>query len=421
MAHIVIIGAGIGGLPAAYELRKALRREHRITLVSATPDFRFVPSNPWVAVGWRSPAQVSVPLQDSLWKRDIDLVVETVKRLHPEENRIELADTRDIFYDYLVLATGPELAFDEIPGLGPEANSISICTLDHARQAWARYQEFLKDPGPMVVGAAQGASCFGPAYEFAMIVDRDLRKRRLRHRVPISFVTCEPCIGHLGLGGVGDSRGLLEHELRQRDIGWISNARVKGVDADKVVVTEYDAAGAPRDRELPSKLSMLIPAFRGVDAVSGIDGLSNPRGFIVIDKHQRNPRYRNVFAAGVCVAIAPAQVTPVPTGVPKTGYMIESMVTAIVHNIKAELVGGTADAEASWNAICLADMGDHGAIFVALPQLAPRNVTWTRQGRWVHWAKALFEKYFIYKMKRGSSEPVYERLILRLLGIRRAG
>lgn len=420
MAHIVIIGAGIAGLPAAYELRKTLGREHRVTLVSATPDFRFVPSNPWVAVGWRKPSQVSVALQN-LWKRGIDCIVETVVRVHPDENRVQLADTRDVFYDHLVIATGPKLAFDEVPGLGPEAHSVSICTLDHARQAWLRYQEFLKDPGPVVIGAAQGASCFGPAYEFAMIVDADLRKRRLRHKAPLNFVTSEPYIGHLGLDGVGDSKGLLEHELRQRDIGWICNARIKAVDADKVVATECDAAGAPlRDHELPSKYTMLLPAFRGVDAVAGIEGLSNPRGFILIDKHQRNPRYRNIFAAGVCVAIAPPRATPVPTGVPKTGYMIESMVTAIAHNIKAELTGGTADAAGSWNAVCLADMGDHGAVFVALPQLPPRNVTWTGQGRWVHWAKALFEKYFLYKMRRGSSEPVYERLVLRLLGIKRA-
>lgn len=420
MAHIVIIGAGIAGLPAAYELRKALGREHHVTLVSATPDFRFVPSNPWIAVGWRKPSQVSVPLHN-LWKRDIDCIVETVVRVHPDESRVQLADTRDVFYDYLVIATGPKLAFDEVPGLGPEAHSVSICTLDHAQQAWMRYQEFLNDPGPVVIGAAQGASCFGPAYEFAMIVDADLRKRRLRHKAPLSFVTSEPYIGHLGLDGVGDSKGLLEHELRQRDIGWICNARIKGVDADEVVVTECDAAGAPlREHELPSKYTMLLPAFRGIDAVAGIEGLSNPRGFILIDEHQRNPRYRNIFAAGVCVAIAPPRTTPVPTGVPKTGYMIESMVTAIVHNIKAELQGRAAEAKGSWNAVCLADMGDHGAVFVALPQMPPRNVTWTRQGRWVHWAKILFEKYFLYKMRRGSSEPVYERLVLRLLGIKRA-
>ena len=74
---------------------------------------------------------------------------------------------------------------------------------------------------------------------------------------------------------------------------------------------------------------MLLPAFRGAAALRSIDGLVNPRGFVLIDDYQRNPRYHNVYAAGVCVAIPPVEATPVPTGAPKTGYMIESMVAAI--------------------------------------------------------------------------------------------
>ena len=106
-----------------------------------------------------------------------------------------------------------------------------------------------------------------------------------------------------------------------------------------------------------------------------------------------------------------------PTGAPKTGYMIETMVSAIVHNIAAELQGQSADAKATWNAICLADMGDTGAAFVALPQIPPRNVNWFKKGKWVHLAKVAFEKYFMYKMKNGTAEPVYEKHVLKALGI----
>lgn len=420
MAHIAIIGAGIGGLPAAYDLRNALGREHSITVINATDYFQFVPSNPWIAVGWRQPDQITVPLQKPLARRGIDFIAQSVKRVHAAQNRVELGNGSNLDYDYLVITTGPKLAFDEIPGLGPEGYSQSVCTLDHAKRAWAQYQEFVKNPGPIVVGAVQGASCFGPAYEFAMILDADLRKRGIRNKVPMHFVTSEPYVGHMGLGGVGDSKSLLEHELRERHIKWITNAKVQKVDAEKLTVVEHDDNGAEKKtRELPASFSMLIPAFKGVDAVFGIEGLTNPRGFILIDKQQRNPTFRNIFSAGVCVAIPPVEVTPIPTGAPKTGYMIESMISAIVHNIKADIEGGAADAEGTWNAICLADMGDTGAAFVALPQIPPRNVTWAKKGKWVHWAKVMFEKYFLYKMRRGSSEPFYERLMLRLLGIRR--
>jgi sulfide:quinone oxidoreductase len=113
------------------------------------------------------------------------------------------------------------------------------------------------------------------------------------------------------------------------------------------------------------------------------------------------------------------EVTPVPTGAPKTGFMIESMVTAVAQNIQAELEGRPATAEATWNAICLADMGDTGAAFVALPQIPPRNVTWAKVGKWVHVAKIAFEKYFLMKMKSGNTEPIYEKYVLKLLGIMR--
>ena len=154
-------------------------------------------------------------------------------------------------------------------------------------------------------------------------------------------------------------------------------------------------------------------------AVAGVEGLCNPRGFVLADRHQRSPKYPKIFSAGVCVAIPPVETTPVPTGAPKTGFMIESMVTTIVQNIKAELEGRPATAQGTWNAVCLADFGDTGAAFVALPQFPPRNVTWTRMGKWVHLAKIAFEKYFLYKMRHGTSEPVYEKYVLKALGIER--
>ena len=78
-----------------------------------------------------------------------------------------------------------------------------------------------------------------------------------------------------------------------------------------------------------------------------------------------------------------------------------------------------AEAEATWNAVCLADFGDGGVAFVAEPQIPPRNVNWAAQGKWVHYAKIAFEKYFLHKIRRGESEPFYERWFMEGLGIRR--
>ena len=418
MAHIVILGAGLGGIPMAYEMREAARKEDRITVVSNTATYHFVPSNPWVAVNWRKREDIEIPLGPCLAKKNIEFIPVGGKRVHPEKNQLELDDGRILDYDYLVVATGPKLAFEEIEGLGPQGHTQSICHVDHAVEAEKNWQAFCADPGPIVCGAVQAASCFGPAYEYAFIMDTDLRRRKIRDRVPMTFVTSEPYIGHLGLGGVGDSKGMLESLMREHHIKWICNAKVTKVDAGRMFVTEHDEDGKPKkEHELPFKYSMMLPAFKGVDAVFGIEGLANPRGFILIDDYQRNPKYKNVFGVGVCVAIAPPEPTPVPTGVPKTGYMIESMVTATAQNIRAALDGREPEEKATWNAVCLADFGDSGVAFVALPQVPPRNVNWSSKGKWVHLAKIAFEKYFMRKVCKGVSETFYEKAVMKALGI----
>ena len=420
MAHLVVLGAGTGGMPAAYELRETLGKEHRITVINALDHFQFVPSNPWLSVGWRKRDDITFPLAPPLRNKGIDFIAGTVARIDAAGNRLELADGKAVNYDFLIIATGPKLAFEEVPGSGPEGHTQSVCTVDHAEKAYTGYQKLLDDPGHVVIGAMPFASCFGPAYEYAFILDADLRKRKPRKKVPITYVTSEPYIGHLGLGGVGDSKGMLESELRDHDIKWITNAKVTRVEAGKMFVEQYNDQGQKiRDHELSFKLSMMLPAFKGVDCVAAVEGLCNPRGFVIVDEFQRSPKYHNIYSAGVCIAIPPVEVTPVPTGAPKTGYMIESMVSAIVHNIHDVLEGKPLTHKPTWNAICLADMGDTGAAFVALPQLPPRNVAWMKKGKWVHLAKIAFEKYFIRKMKKGTSEPVYEKYILKALGIER--
>jgi len=418
MAKIVVMGAGLGGVACAYEMKKKVGGAHQVTLVGSSPYFEFTPSNPWMMVGWRTAPQTRVELEKPLAAKDIAWVPRMVQAIDAQGSRLTLDDGTGLDYDYLVIATGPKLAFEEVPGLGPKGFTQSVCTHGHALQAWEQYQQFVQAPGPVVVGAAAGASCFGPAYETAMILDTDLRRRKIRDRVPMVFVTPEPYIGHMGLGGVGDSKGLMESEMRQRHITWITNAKITGVEDGVMTVAEHGEDGTvKKEHKLPFRYSMVIPAFKGVDPVAAVPELCNPRGFVLIDEHQRSKKFRNIFSAGVCVAIPPVEVTPVGTGAPKTGYMIESMVSAICENVAADLNGKPATARATWNAICLADFGDTGAAFVALPQIPPRNVTWAKQGKWVHVAKVAFEKYFLRKVKTGSVAPLYEKYVLSTIGI----
>lgn len=421
MARIVVLGAGIGGVPMAYEMREVLGKEHEVVVISDSPTFHFVPSNPWVPPKWRKPEDLKIELAPVMKKKGINFIQKAAVKVDAANNKIDLDDGTSEAYDYLVIATGPRLAFDEVPGLGPHGGyTSSVCHVDHAALAADDWDKFMQDPGPIVVGAVQGASCFGPAYEYLMILETELRKRKIRDQVPMTFVTSEPYIGHLGLGGVGDTKGLLESALRDKTVKWITNAKVDRIEAGMMYVTEVDDDGNEKKKhEVPFKHSMMLPAFTGIDALRncGVEGLINPRGFVLVDKYQRNPTFKNIYSVGVCVALPPVEKTPVPTGTPKTGYMIESMVTATAHNIRDELAGKEPSDIPSLSALCLADLGDTGVAFLAVPQIPPRNTTWANHGKWVHLAKIGFEKYFMRKVRKGISEPFYERMMLKLMGV----
>jgi len=127
---------------------------------------------------------ISFPIEPALNNKKINFIAQTATKIEPDKNRLVLANGESVDYDYLLIATGPQLAFNEVPGAGPiEGFSHSICTLDHGDQ------QLLDNPGPVVVGALQGASCFGPAYEYAMIVETALREVKRRDKVPMTFVT----------------------------------------------------------------------------------------------------------------------------------------------------------------------------------------------------------------------------------------
>ena len=287
----IIIGAGLGGMSAAYELKAELGKQHDVILVNDKPDFEFNPSNPWIAVRWRERKDISLPIEPHVKKKGIRFIHAALTGLQPLEQQIRLSDGQHLHYDFLVLCTGPALAFEEVQGAGPTAGgTASVCTLSHAEECLHSVNGLLDEPGPVIVGAMPGASCFGPAYEYAFILDRHLRDKKVRKDVPMTFVTSEPYIGHLGLNGVGDSKGMLESELRMRDMQWICNARTVAARDGVMTVEELDEDGnVKRTHNLPYKHAMMLPAFAGISPLRSLEGLVNPRGFVIVDEHQRNP------------------------------------------------------------------------------------------------------------------------------------
>lgn len=407
--HVVILGGGVGGIATAYNLRR-MDSSLKITIVSGRPYFGFTPAYPHLALGWRKFEDITIPLANLLPKFNIDYVPENGESIDPDNNKIRTTSGKEIEYDYLVIATGPKLVFG---AEGQEQYSTSVCTAEHALELRKKLEEFYADPGPVVVGAIPGVSCFGPAYEFAFMLHHELKKRGLRHKVPITYITSEPYVGHLGLGGVGPSRRLMEDLFAERSINWIANVKITKVEPDKVIYEDLEG----KQYEVPCKLSMLMAKFMGPEVVASAgDKVANPANkMVIVNRCFQNPTYKNIYGVGVVTAIPPVEQTPIPTGAPKTGMMIEQMALAVAKNIVNDIRNSADRYAPELSAICVADMGGDAAGFFAHPVLPPRTTVKYKQAVWMHWLKSAFEKYFMWKVKNGNIAPFFEEKALELL------
>jgi sulfide:quinone oxidoreductase len=393
--RIVILGASFGGLTVAHELRRLLPASKlEITVVARDDKFVFIPSLPWVALGQRTLDQISFPLGRVLKSRRIGFVHGTASRIDPEGQRVHVGETI-LEYDFLVIATGHRSANEAVPGLGPfdgpGHSLMSPPETIEAREAWSR---FLDAPGPVVVGCAAGASCLGPAYEFAFEIDHALKRRKMRHRVPITFVTPEPFLGHFGVGGMGRARQFLEGEFEHRDIKYHTSVAVS-----RIADSSVDLADG---KILESRYSLIIPPLAGVRAISESPGLGNPKGFVPVDEGYQHRQFKNVYAVGVAVAFPPVEETPVPVNFPKTGHMTVQMAKAAARNIVSDLQGGDRQTRPPF-VHCIMDMGDTAARMQADPVRPPRNRVGMSVGRRWLWVKRAYEPYFLWKMRTGRT------------------
>ncbi len=394
MSRIVVLGGSFGGLTAAFELKRMLGKKADVTVVSDDDRFVFLPSLPWLIMGWRKPQDITLKVSEILKPKGIDFIHDAAKQIDTDASKVITAKGKELSYDFLVVSTGPFLSFDEIPGLGPDKGHTDCTfTLDHALKTGESWKKVLESPGPVVVGSSQMVSCFGPSYELAFEMDQELRRRKMRHKVPIIYLTSEPYLGHMGVGGMGDSKTFFEHEFAEKDIKPVLNQAIQEVAPGEIRLKDGS--------KIPYKLAMIAPPFKGVPAVMP---LGNPRGFIPVDKNYRHTKHKNIFAIGVAIAIAPPEVTPVPTGVPKTGFMTVNMAKTAAATIAADITGTTAQPGDEIGVICLMDMGNTAAFMKAYPVLPPRQSSYMKKTVLAKFLKVRFEKYFLWKMKHGLSQ-----------------
>jgi len=393
--RIVIIGGSFGGVNTAYRLRRELGEGAKITVISAEPHFTFIPSLPWVTMGWREPDRLRVPLGPALARRHVDFIADTAVEIDPTAGSVRTRKGSEVPYDRLMLATGADLDWTNVPGSDPADGAVHTCfTIPQAVAARDAVRDFLaRDSGRAVIGANPGASCSGPAYELVMMLETELRRRKKRHRFDLQFVTPEPFLGHFGVNGIGDIMRMMESEFRTRHLSWTTNAAISAVEPGKATLADGG--------ELEFDLALLIPAFLGAKVVRSTDGLGNPKGFIPTEQDLRSKTYPEIYAAGVSVAMSPPVPTEVPVGVPKTGHMSEEMGIRAAANIANDLRGKEGRKDGlTLPANCIADAGDTAFYIKADPFLPPRNSHTLRKGRWAHYMKIAFERYYLEKIRR---------------------
>lgn len=393
--RIVILGASFAGLTAALELKERLHDEHEIVVISRTDEFVFLPSLIWVPFGLRERQDISFPLAPVFEKRGVTFKKTPIMALSLHDRRVVTADGPEP-YDVLIIATGARAAWADVPGLGPRGGyTQSIFSPADADLARLAYEAFLDKPGPVVVGAVQGASSFTAAYEFLLNLAHHLKKRGLAERAPLTFITPEPYLAHLGLGGFGSATRVAEALFAKLGVLAEVGVEVRQVSAENVHLAD--------GRKIPFAYAMLAPALRGADVVAGSAEIVDRHGFVRVDDSYRSLARPEIFAAGAAVSVESPHRTPVPCGVPKTGYLSEEMARVVAYNVAASIAGvemlklppSAIDAKA------VLDAGNTGIIMTAEKYLEPREHAWLFPGPEAHWAKVAFEKYFLAKRSRG--------------------
>jgi sulfide:quinone oxidoreductase len=407
-SRVVVLGSGIAGHTAASFLRRWLGRDDEVVVVSPKPDYNWIPSNIWVGVGMMRPEDVVFPLAPVYARHGIDYRQARAVAIHPEgtaaapEPFVEVEYTsaqrqgqrEQVAYDYLINATGPRLAFEATPGLGPGQHSLSVCTADHAAETARVLDEKVArmrkgERQRFLVGTGHGgATCQGAAFEYIVNLEFELRQRGVRHLADITYVSNEYELGDFGMGGlhlrqggyVTPSKIFTESLFNERGLDWVTRAHVAKVEPGRAFIELLSG----EERELQFDMAMLLPPFRGAQLKAidrqGADITSRlfaPSGFMKVDADYAAKPYeqwrasdwprtyqtefKNIFAAGIAFApphsvSVPRQspkgtnITPAP---PRTGMPSATIGRAVARSI-VDMLGG---AEEPTQTASMAEMG----------------------------------------------------------------
>lgn len=394
---VLVVGGNFAGSTAALEIKRKLKKEVDVTLIDRNPDFIYIPSLIWVPIGRREVKDITVSRKQVLEKKGVTFIQDTAVKVDTERNTV-ICEQGEYEYDHLVIATGPKVKFDEVPGL--KEYSTYIGTPPGALETKKKLEEFKNDPGPIVIGATQNAGCMGAAYEFIFNVDKWLREQKIRKKVELHWVTPEPFLGHFGIDGMPLGESMLKSFMQMFDIKYHTSVAVKEVTEDSVVLSDGTV--------IETRFKMLMPPFVGVDFVANSEGLeTGANQFIPVLPNYRHQSLDNVWAAGLAVNVKPPfEQGEVPFSVPKTGFPSDVTGKIVAENVVKTITGTGKLKEKAWGDIpglCVMDAGKKEVLIISNHLFKPRTFAIMIPNVIYDFGKVLLEKYFLWKLRRGLS------------------
>lgn len=376
----LVLGAGLGGLVAAENLRKRLPRADRVIAVDRAAVHFFPPSLLWLLTGAREPADFTRPLS-RLERRGVAFRQGQIVRIDPAARRVE-AGGESFDADALIVALGAEYAPEAIPGLAEAGHNLY--TLEGATAARDALAEFTG--GRIVLlTAAPAYKCPAAPYEAALLVEDFLRRRGVRDATTLQFFAAEPQPMVVAGPEAGAAvRGLIE----ARGIAYHPQQQVSAVDAVSRRLTFAGGFMAQFD------LLLYVPPHRA-PAVVREAGLTNEAGWIPVDRHTLQTPFEGVFAIGDVTTIPLKMGRPLP----KAGVFAHGQAETVAANIAHAWTGKGAPRRFDGYGMCFIEAGNGRAgigkgDFYAEPtpqvEVRPPGLLW-------HAGKILYEKYWLYR------------------------
>jgi sulfide:quinone oxidoreductase len=375
----IVLGAGLGGMVAAQELRRLLPKADRVVVVERTAQHVFPPSLLWLMVGERDAEAISRPCAHAA-RAGIELVHGEVSALDPAAKTVRVGE-RTLQADALVIALGAEYAPQSVPGLAQAG--LCIYTLDGAKAIRAALEHFAGGKLVVLTAAPQYKCPAGP-YEAALLVEDFLARRGVRGRTTIDFYAAESAPMIVAGPEMGRAvRGLIE----ARGIGYHPEHQVKALDPSARRIEFANGASAEFD------LLLYVPPHRAPAPVREA-ALTSESGWIPVDRHTLRTAYPDVYAIGDVVSIPLKMGRPLP----KAGVFAHGEAQVVAHNIAWAWTGKGEARRFDGSGMCFieagggrAGMGSGDFYAEPLPRITVRHpsLLW-------HAGKVLYEKYWLW-------------------------